>query len=98
MKSQEIFCYISSIKNLEFIEDKRLKASHDAFRSLLKGSIIRHVHNLLLHEFNTHEGTSPSVSLSCEWDIYQFVELDERIRQDLSNSYSKRAQNCGSNS
>lgn len=35
------------------IEDKRLKASHDAFRSLLNGSIIRYVYNLLLHKFNT---------------------------------------------
>lgn len=35
------------------IVDKRLKASHDAFRSFLKGSIIRHIYNLLLHEFNT---------------------------------------------
>jgi hypothetical protein len=26
-----------------------------------------------------HEGTSPSVSLSFEWDTYQFVKLDELI-------------------
>ena len=30
-------------------------------------------------ETNTNEGRSPSVTLCFEWDIYQFVELDELI-------------------
>jgi len=50
--SDRLVSILERIKIGNLIEDKRLKASHDAFRSLLKESIIRHVYNLLLHEFD----------------------------------------------